>query len=276
MTITDRRGYTLVEVLVAMAVLGIITVGLARFYIRLTEATQYTSSYTTINENLSLAGNQIAHRLRALANNNDLQDRSVYEFVGIDGSDGSFSNQPQTPHNNLTTNPNEHSDRLHFHARLGSDQIDHSTALKSNRVYYAYWINGEDSPKPKTGLTDRWGILERSKKHTIGETLPRYGTDDELTPVLDLNQSNTGHSNVGILAFSVDFLKFRFWDAKTGDWKENWNTVDPGKFPTTDDRFPSAVQILIRGYAKRANGSNITNLVTPVWYKTTVSLTTTD
>lgn len=270
----NDSGFTLIEMLVSMAVLGVLLVGMAQLYTGMTRAARRSQSYANIHENVTLAANEIGNRLRSVARNNNLIDTGGFEFVGIDGNDGPFSNQPSTPHQDINSDlgdyPNDLSDRLHFHSLMSNRELDNS--YLSERVYYAYWINGENSPKPKSELEARWGIMVRRNPHTSGDTLPESG--GQTTPLLDLNESGTNHLRVSPLTINIDFLKFRYYDAETDSWYESWNTVDPSQFPNNSNRLPAAVQIAIRGYDDRANEPGISpeQTVEPVWYQTTVSL----
>lgn len=263
---TEDGGFTLIELVVSMAILGIVILGLAQLYTSVTLASHKTAATSAIHRNVSFALNQIASRLRSAANNRSSLNRVDYKFVGFDGDPGGFENQVNTPHQQLVSSnqPNNVSDRLHFHGFLDDATLD-DPELRSNRVYYAFWINGEGSENTKAQLKGRWGILVRRIKHQdAGTVLPSL--------LLDLNESGTSHTSVDPLALDVDFLKFEFYDSENKVWVEEWDsrTLD-------DNRFPSAVRVAIRGYDDEANETGTSNrrLADPVWLQTTVSLNST-
>lgn len=277
--LSDESGLTLVEMLVASAVLGILMLGLSQFYTTFVRASREAQAYGTIDDNLSLVMDKLSMTIKTTAKIGRGSGKSPFEFVGIDGGAGGgglgFISTDTTPHVNLPSNLNDRSDRLHFHG-LESKRLS-STSYESDRVYYAFWLNGEGSSNVRTELRNSWGILMRTRHHTGPDTLPRYpnSTTDQLSPVLNLNQGGTNNAAtpVSVLGRNIDFLSFRYYDSETGSWYDNWDTYHSGNFPV-DGRFPDAVQIAVRGYDQRADetGTTAEETIPPQWNITTVSL----
>lgn len=271
-------GFTLIEVLVATAILSTLVVALAQFFVSLAQTTHTMRSRARINENVTLALHKIMGDLNNTPDNGS-RVGGVFEFIGVDG-DGTFEDETETPHDSLSNPPHKLSDRLHFH-RLASDFEIRQNSLKTERVYTAYWVNGENSPVTKDELRERWGILRRNWFHeeTDGSpTLPTQGGN--VSPLTNLTQSSIDLStsaNVRVLVPGVDYLSFRYRDSRgtcgcTDDWCNEWNTTDDTICPKNDptNRLPGRVQVAIRGYETSDYPSE--RKLTPKWFRTTVSL----
>lgn len=276
--ISSPRGFTMVEMLVGMAVLGLLMAGMAQFYSTFVQASRQSRAYASIDENLTLVMEKMTSTIQTAAKVGRAPGKNPYELIGIDG-DGKFVSSGDTAHKTLagsSPTPNDYSDRLHFHGLQPMKLSRRNMGKQSDRVYYAFWINGEGSPTPANALRNNWGIMMRKRYHTGSDTLPRYPTkNDALSPVLDLNKGSTVLDSVpenrinNVLGRNIDYLSFRYYDPKQNRWENEWDTAG-----SEDGRFPAAVQVAIRGYDYRANQSAVTTdqTVPPQWHSTTISL----
>lgn len=279
----SNTGFTLIEMLMAMAVLSVLTLAMAHFYSTFVRAARQPLAYNSVNQNLSLVMNRITTPLRSAGRNQSVRGGNPYEFVGIDGNDRGFLNSDTTPHNDLSSQPNNHSDRLHFHGFESYNGLDPDTS--TGRTYVAFWINGEAAPKSHNELKNQWGVLMRKKYHENPDVLPYFPSyaSGQKSPVLDLNESGTElHLATNLIGVNIDYLSFQYYDP-TGNcncgpdnWCNNWNTTDDAICPVPPEnrRIPSAVKVAIRAYDPRANTSSGSGdlVVGPQWNQTTISL----
>lgn len=274
-TESGESAFTLIEMLVATAVFGIVMLALAQFYSNFVRAARKSRAYASIDQNLTLIVNRMGESLKSAARGNRVAGENPFEFVGIDG-DGKFVASGDTPHRTLTSsiNPNDASDRLHFHALIPKRLTDNILAGHvTDRFYFAFWLNGETSPTTKNELKNSWGVLMRKKGNGGSDTLPNYPEDgsDKQSPVTDLNTAGVSHSGahpVSVLGRHVDYLSFQYYDDQAQTWVNDWNTRG-----TEAGRFPAAVRIALRGYDPRADHTvDESRLVPPEWTTTTVSL----
>ncbi|MFB6344604.1 MAG: PilW family protein [bacterium] len=272
----DEKAFTLAEMMVSMAALGILMMGLAQFFVNFYRAAQQSRSYSTVDQNLTLMTDKIAATLKAAAQGG-APSESPMQFVGVNGDTPTgFINSGDTAHDELVDDslPSDHSDRIHFHANISPKEFSSTSEYVSDRVYYAFWVNGESTPhNVKSEFRNRWGVLMRKDYHNRGDTahVPVY--DNVTSPKLDINTNDESHSQVDPLGINVDYLQFTYYRAADDKWYQSWNTTDSSKFPA-DNEFPDAVRIAVRGYDSRANETSVSDRVTvpPQWRTTTVSL----
>lgn len=269
---SGESGYTLTEVITASAVLSVLMLGLGQFYGVFVRASAQVSAYQSVNRNLQLVTRQITKHLRTAGRNSDVRGLNPYEFVGINGAVPGFEDSDTTPHGSPgAIPPHRRSDRLHFHGFESYADLNPDTVTA--RTYVAFWVNGEEAPKPERYLRNKWGVLMRKQHHSNAKLVPYYpGNTTNLSPKLDLNTEDESHWRTNVIADNVDYLSFRYYDPVTDRWVDSWNTIDPSKFPG-DSRIPSAVRLAVRGYDPRANdGSSRELRVSPQWNRLTVSL----
>lgn len=272
---TDSDGFTLIEMMVAMAVLSILMIGMSQFYAQFVTAARQSRAYSSIDENLTLVMGKMTESLKSAARVSRAPGENPFDLVGVDG-DGKFVSSGDTPHQTLSavSMPNDHSDRIHFHGLdpMRLRDLDHL----SDRVYYAFWINGEGSDVTMPKLENTWGIVMRKSydngKNNLVPHYPKKTSDP--SPELDLNSSSISfggpheHQNF-VMGRNIDYLSFQYYDEKSETWTNSWDTLGPD-----EGRFPTAVRVAIRGYDYRADnaGVNSRRTVPPRWHQTTVTL----
>lgn len=272
---SSHRGFTLIEMLVALTVVGILAASLGLLFSGMTSTMQVTDAEARMLENLSLASQKIADDLRNFARNNPPVRGDAFHMIGVD-ADGDYVNADLTDHNTLV-NGRSNWDRLHLH-RLDRDSRLSGTCgnggVCSDRVYHAYWINGAGSSSTVDGLQGTWGLARRRLRHTTrGETLPQL--NGSSTPSLTLDDASlTLTGSEAPVSFRVDYLSLRYYDSANDDWVNCWDTRGNAPCGTPSSyRLPGAVQFTLRGYDPREDeGSGSEDVLNPRWYETTVDL----
>ena len=295
----NTLGFTLIEMLVTIAVLGIVMSALASIYSTMADGMMNTTARASALEGLTLAANQVASDLRNIRYNASTADTNPFHLVGVN-PDGTFENSKNTAHNNLGTDPNDHSDRLHIIVNLRDSQLRPGN-MASERSYYAYWINGEASPKAKPAFClegydslakrctgrGRYGLLKRRSTHarndvrTSGSLIPlieNYESGDSVpAPLEDLNQDDTNYRGTEILGMNIDYFSIRYYDSQNSTWQTCWDTTDSsacGHSGDNNGEFPTVIQFALRAYDRRANQASFPedDLMEPVWYQTAVTI----
>lgn len=271
-------GLTLVEVLVALAAIGLLWASTLLLFRAMTVIQRTTDTRSRILENLALAGERIAGDLRNLARRNPTLPGGTVHLVGID-EDGTFENSLTAPHASVVA-ARRNWDRLHVHVLDPDVRLIGSCGsggVCSERVYHAYWINGPGSTTTVPGLRDDWGLARRRIRHkSSGETLPVL--DGSRSPVFSLdNTDGPDRTGSGPVSFGVDYLSFRYFDPESSSWVNCWDTTGSAPRPSTcrpppTSRQPGAVQFALRGYDTRGETDGTRHSVAPVWYETTVDL----
>jgi prepilin-type N-terminal cleavage/methylation domain-containing protein len=281
-----KRAFTLIEMMVTIAVLGIVMSLLAIIYVDMAETMRKNTSRANALETLTVVANRISTDIRNIAVNHGYMDKKVYRLVGLNGEgNNKFVNSLEKKHGNLSEPPNDLSDRLHFHGYTQNDSLQPSPSSSgdaSDRVYYAHWINGEKSGNPKSELKNRYGILRRQVTHPQGkvgtggrrngELIPYMNGDP--TPKLDLNQSSTIHTGAEVLGANIDYFSVRYFDGTNDVWRHCWDTANVKCNHPGDDggKMPDVIQFAIRAYDRLANDEpNSDELITPIWYQTAIS-----
>lgn len=267
-------GWTLVEVLVAVAAVGLISASVGVLFTAMTGTLRATDSRSRILENLSLAAERIAGDLRDLARTNPTVSGARFHLVGID-EDGTFENRLSSSHASVAT-ARHNWDRLHLHVLDPDIRLSGSCGsggVCSERVYHAYWINGPGSTNTVSGFRDGPGLARRRIRHkTPGETLPLL--NGSRSPVFSLdNTDGADRTGAGPVAFRIDYVSFRYFDPASSRWVNCWDTTGSAPRPSScrppsANRLPAAVQFALRGYDPRDD----TSRVPPLWYETTVDL----
>ncbi len=272
------EGLTLVEVLVALAVTGLLVGSAAMLYTAMIDALRTSDAGFRMLENLSLAGERIAGDLRRAARRNPTAPGGTFHFVGID-EDGTFENSLGDPHRDVVRS-RANWDRLHFHTLDPDVRLTGSCGsggVCSERAYHAYWINGPRSTRTVFGLTEHTGLARRRIRHrTPGETLPRL--DGSRSPVFSLdNTANPDRTGAGPVSFRIDYFSLRFFDPASSRWVNCWDTTGSaprpsGCVPPSTDRLPAAVGFALRGYDPAGNTAGDEHDPKPTWYERTVDL----
>ncbi|MFB6344286.1 MAG: hypothetical protein ABEK50_00730 [bacterium] len=283
------------EMIVTLAVTSVLLLSLATVYSIMAEGMIATTSRSGAIEELNVAASQITSDLRAISRTPSRSDTTVLALQAKN-LDGGFRNQGDTPHQELDDSgadydPSEDADRLHVHSYYSDDQIT-IDRMASERVYFAYWINGETSNKHYSGMENKYSLLKRRAIHSRSDLYAKQGlvpymvdyaeetedNDTVPTPLLDLNQRNTNHKGIEILGVNVDHLSFRFYDPVNDTWQQCWDNLSTMDIcdHTGDDngKLPSVIQFAIRAYDERANNDSISSeeIMDPVWYQTAVKI----
>lgn len=267
-------GFTLVELLVAVTLLSLLVGSLVSLFVSVRSTLAQARARDRMVETLTLLVHQMGADLRNVARNGSTHPTDPFRLVGRNGeATPRYVNDLTTAHPELSTNPARHSDRLHFHALNRDSRIDFGSdpgASASERVYYAYWVNGPASRRPLPSLGDRWGLLKRTVQHrrsdrAVGSMLPLL--DGRATPQLDLNGSTTDFTGARVVGLYVDYFSVRYFDPENDRWVHGWDTDRRG------GDLPSAIQYALRAYDPRTHRSpGPDNPVRPLWYQTAVDL----
>lgn len=283
-------GLSMVEMLVTLAVLGIVMTMLASLYWNLTDTMRRNTARAEALETLTILSDDLYTDLANLAVNHDVMDTKPYRLVGIDG-DGTFENSTHDQHPDFSETPNNLSDRLHLHVYYSNSQISNDLSganpAAALRVYQSYWINGKGSDHVKSELQNRYGLLKRRRKLNRNDRSTKINgkypvipvLEDELTPLLDLNTSSSSHVGTEILGLDIDYFSLRYYDLENDTWRNCWDTANQlssCSHPGDDEgALPSVIQFAVRAYDNQINQDpDTTEAMTPVWYQSSVSLKT--
>lgn len=260
---SGQGGFTLVEALISVAVLGILTMVIANVISQVSQAAIAQKAGGRMMTNLNIAGNQIIDDLRSASRNNALSPQS-FRFRGRDG-DGKFEKTTSVPHDDLGITDGTDVDDMHFHNLYSNLELDaHMGGLGtkcsskagdcsgSERVRNCYYLCVPGSGCTYSVLGGEMGVMKRRDRHTHNET-----DDGVVAPPLNIDITNNEGANP--MAFNVDYLSFRYYDNETGTWSNTWDSDDEG------GAFPDAVEFAMRGYDPGGD-------IPPEWYIGMVSL----
>jgi prepilin-type N-terminal cleavage/methylation domain-containing protein len=257
----EERGFTLVEALVSVAVLGILSVVLAGIIRQVTEAAMSNRSLGKMFTNLNMAGNQIVDDLRSAARNSFVSG-SKLRFKGVDG-DGKFETTTTIPHDDLGITTGQDVDYLQYHNFYSNQELDagvgprsEETASASERVRLGYFlcVPGSEACSYSV-LGGEMGAMKLRERHSHEDM--DSDTGYVAPPLSDGIPERMGPSSP--MALNVDYLSFRYYDNETETWSNEWDSDSKG------GQFPDTVEFAIRGYDPSGN-------VSPHWYIGMVAL----
>lgn len=252
---TGESGVTLVEILVAMAVTGILAVALVQVIRQTSRAIRSNQKITKVMGNLRSAGQRMTNEIRTVGRT-ARESRREYRLIGID-ADGRFEDSATSAGRPLSR-PGQ-SDHLHFHARFTQDGDTPVVGFFLNDGSHRYLVDQDGDGD------EEWGLLQRDTD-VSGGSIDLGNPADAITNL-------TGATPIG---YNVDYLSFRYYDAgdttaggDTGAWFNSWDShdfsrpyINRGKFGEKPE-YPDAIEIALRGYDPYGT-------LEPRWYYITV------
>lgn len=260
-SVNGEGGFTLIEALVATAVLGILSVVLANVINQVTQATTSQRALGVLMTNLNMAGNQIVDDLRS-ANRNSAFSGKKFRFLGVD-NDGKFETTTEVSHEDLGVSSGNDVDHLHYHNLYSNQELDahlggESSSSVSERARIDYFLCAPVNTECNYSvLGGELGVMKNRRRHDKED----LDQNNDFVPPIETDIMNTSGANV--LAFNVDYLSFRYYDndanSGAGEWVNSWDSDNHG------GSFPDAVEFAMRGYDPGGH-------IEPQWYRGAVTL----
>lgn len=255
-TVNSQEGFTLVEIMVAMAITVLLATGLASVINQITRVSQQQRKLSDVQNNLYFAMNDMVDDIRQVARQSQTWDTTArFRFIGRD-NDGTFENSDLTDNR---INQTSDADTLFFHALTKDEEV---TTDRADRETIGFFLTAEE-----TNLYDgdAWRLVRYSRKYKESDF-----NDDRLMPPMEIQYTEGDQSTISIY---VDRLSFRYMD-DSGNWHNAWDSHDLSLSQVNfKGDLPSAVEVAIRGYSPSPDSRSD---VDPKWYTTMVSLEATD
>lgn len=267
----EESGVTIVEILVAMAVTGILAVALVQVIRQTSEAIESNRKISKMLGNLRSAGQRMTNKIRTVGRT-ARNSRQEYRLIGFN-PDGRFEDSDTSTGRPLGS-PSD-GDHLHFHAQFPDPPTGETPAAGDTHVVGFFLNDGTHqylTDQDGDGINE-WGLLSRDTYVT--------GASIDISNPASTISNLTGAVPIG---YNVDYLSFRYYDAgdttaggSRGSWFQSWdshdfsrlyiNGVDKEKVP----EYPDAIEIAIRGYdPRRVAGSDPERALNPRWYYVTI------
>lgn len=259
--VSGSRGITLIEMLVAIAVTGILSGVLLQVIRQTTQAVGTTQAQTRLIKNLSRTGLKMGNDIRGQLKE-ATESGTSWVLIGVDGdgkgypgqnpsAPGQFEVEDQSP-GRLVSNP-ENVDHFHMHAK----------GVDARRGFF---LNDGDHGRLEA---DQWGLLWRDGSLNI----PYDETD-----LADL-------SGTELVGFNIDYLSIRYYDDDFDNpplcededgWFHTWRSDDMslpqirsgnGIIPGYSyNDYPDAIEFAIRGYDPSGR-------IDPQWFVSSIDFT---
>jgi prepilin-type N-terminal cleavage/methylation domain-containing protein len=264
----DKNAFTMIEMMVTIAILGIVMSLLASVYVQMAETMRLNTARANALESLTIISNSMLGNLENMATNNEING-SPFSLVGVDG-DGKFENSTTDQYPDNFT-PKAKSDKLHFFTNLPNNLVGGENATQ--HFYMLYWIHGQ-SDKFRSALKERYGLLALRQGLSREDRVEKISGEYPLVPVVNNNLTpldsvdEADGTTPSILGLYIDYLSFRYYDPKddSDPWKNSWDSKSKGY-------FPSLIQFAVRAYDSKVEESpNADDVMTPMWYQSAISL----
>jgi len=214
----SNAGFTMVELLVAIAITGILSISLMQIIEQTAVALRTNQASSSIMTNLNMAGRELASDLKKVAlESENLPEGVSYRFLGVDG-DGKFEYQDTSKHCALFSCPESTGggvgtvDHLHMHVMYADYELKGDNA--SERAAVHYFISNKETTLYSV---NQYRLIKRRKRHD--ETLMESG---KSLPEIDEDISVLGVP-VGL---NIDYLSLRYLN-ESGTWVDSWDSSQP-------------------------------------------------